>query len=670
MQPGRDPDLAAALCSVYSDYQLNLVERAGGGLPLQDASFELVIVPEPCDADWPSEPVKTEHLFSQGRRLVLLEGPADSGKTACSQWLAQQWAFGRSDLLRFDLVVRCELEELARVSDWREWRSIIAVASGNKVALEAVSSRPHEMTRVLWVFDSLDKAERLPSSEAFRGWLATLCQAEWGYDECVLITTRPERSSVIRLATREWPHGFTRVQLKGLSAYNIERYIDLYFGQSLALASPLKCSLQQPGFLREACRTPFLLELVCFVVWHWGGGGALTQLASAYSLHHAAVLILLKRGTDGKAGAGEQPPHVDMDGPWVRALECLACSEKDHYAASDIAAAVTAAGYPESLDDGQLMQHCGMLSVAAADADQEQAFKFVHESFREFFLSAAWFRWMIDGRSAQESASQVIASWSGKHLRCNSLLLLCERLAGTPASTALLGCLSESFAQLCGGPQCGMFQACELGLVEFVRHLMRHPQVDLRKFQSGPDVESGSCLMLALKRGHVNVARLLVAGVPHINLANGWLGDSGLETLAAALCSPLNRGEDVDFNAASALTSINLYHNLISLNGCRDLVSLLSISTLKSLDLEGSQLGPNIAVLAAALATNSSLTSLNLCGAGLQDGAAHLADALMRNTTLTSLNLRSNAITDAGIVSIAAALETNRTLTNLNLRGQ
>ncbi len=682
--PNGDYSDAAALRAVYKGYTLSLFKRTPDGRSggdtdcvLSEAFFEVEIVEveekERSDDGKPEvvfKPVELHDLFADGRRMVLLEGAGGSGKTTCCKWLAQQWEQGK--LAQFDVVIRAGLVELAGVYNWNEWKTVLAVALLKHVSKRSLAEfeEKRSQLRVLWIFDSLDEAERLAQGQ-FKDWLARLCDGLWGwlpqtrryeFDQCVLITSRPERSSVVRIVEKDQPQrGFTRVQLKGFLPDSRNRYVDFYFRRNAELAQRVKAALQHTEFLREVCRTPIMLEVVCFLAWR-SGTSALEGVASTYRLYRAALRGLLERGVQRlkeerpDLKETEELARMGLDGPWALALERLATCGRDRHSKSQILLLLG-----ESFHSSELTLHSGILSSCGWTSGEveEELFKFTHESFREFFLAAAWHREVM----TQGGTLHVMKQWL-KDKQRNVMLFLSERLAlEAGSSAAILETMVTLFDEhYCRLYQCtGLYPACELGLAEFVHLLLlRNPAVSANTehgFADGPFTPLGH----ALGPGHLDVARLLLTpALTTINLFGNSIGEGGARILAALLI------------ANTAITEINLMGNSIACEGARSLAAALRVSTaLTTLNIGSNDIGEEGArAIADALKTNSILTTLDLTMNKMGDlGAQHIAEALKTNRHLATLNLTCNSICSLGAMRIAEAIKTNSVLAMLDLSG-
>ena len=165
-----------------------------------------------------------------------------------------------------------------------------------------------------------------------------------------------------------------------------------------------------------------------------------------------------------------------------------------------------------------------------------------------------------------------------------------------------------------------------------------------------------------------------------------WLRTSPGCLLEIIICNCRMYDADAVFLADAlkgntTLTTLNLYHNRISVEGARAVVKALkdnaSVTTLKinknkiltMLERSSNTINTKrIFPLAEAFRGNTNLTTLNLCGNTIGDaGAIALAELLKINTTLTTLDLRLNEIGEKGVAVLAEALNINTTLTTLDL---
>ena len=88
---------------------------------------------------------------------------------------------------------------------------------------------------------------------------------------------------------------------------------------------------------------------------------------------------------------------------------------------------------------------------------------------------------------------------------------------------------------------------------------------------------------------------------------------------------------------------LNLIYSQISDEILRNILPLLSVLNIKTLNLGNSKIGPEGAkAIAEALTKNTSLTELNLEDTNLgPEGAKAIAEALTKNTSITELNLEN-----------------------------
>ena len=130
---------------------------------------------------------------------------------------------------------------------------------------------------------------------------------------------------------------------------------------------------------------------------------------------------------------------------------------------------------------------------------------------------------------------------------------------------------------------------------------------------------------------------------------------------------------------------------------CPVVVKLLSLTTLKSLDLFNTELGPDgskaisealkgnitithitiqstslgaegVKAISEALKVNKSVTDITLMNSNLgPDGGVAIAEALKVNKTVTTVNLRGNDLGPVGGKAVADALKVNRTVSNIDL---
>ena len=146
----------------------------------------------------------------------------------------------------------------------------------------------------------------------------------------------------------------------------------------------------------------------------------------------------------------------------------------------------------------------------------------------------------------------------------------------------------------------------------------------------------------------------------HINLAESYMGDSGVD----AVCQGLMQSkviESLDFRGA------NLYRS----NGLAQL--LAKTFTLRELKCEWNSLGvyeTGISEISEALKSNKSLMTLDLRNNKITpEGANSLSNALRANSVLQNLDLRWNYLGVRGGKYIMEALHDNYTIIDLKLAG-
>jgi hypothetical protein len=152
---------------------------------------------------------------------------------------------------------------------------------------------------------------------------------------------------------------------------------------------------------------------------------------------------------------------------------------------------------------------------------------------------------------------------------------------------------------------------------------------------------------------------LLVNNITHLDLSFNFLGDSGVQALAAGLSSN------------TSLRSLNLDAVDMQNAGIEAIVGVLDTHpALESLVLNHGEFDDQgAAALAAALGRNKRLSHLSIVECGFSVvGLTCLANALGRNTGLKSLEIGNGGEDDASFVhALADALVGNQTLTDLSV---
>lgn len=148
-------------------------------------------------------------------------------------------------------------------------------------------------------------------------------------------------------------------------------------------------------------------------------------------------------------------------------------------------------------------------------------------------------------------------------------------------------------------------------------------------------------------------------GLRHLDLTCNHIGPLGMQELCKMLLFD------------QRLESLLCATNDLGSEGAAYLANVLKGNyTLRELDLEGNQIGPDAAsMLVEQLAENNrTLECINLAWNELgEHGANELADALKKNESITNIRLDGNMIGSGGAISLAKALDYNLTLSSMTL---
>lgn len=260
-----------------------------------------------------------------------------------------------------------------------------------------------------------------------------------------------------------------------------------------------------------------------------------------------------------------------------------------------------------------------------------------------------------DPRSARLLLSHLPVH-SLRHLDLSWNLLDAEAI-GVLGRRSLVKMSQLSFLRLCGNPM----GAKGLRVLVEDGKLHRIPTIDLWDCDIGD--EGAEILARALSRNDVRIKRLRIG-------MNG-IANAGIKELALGLVY------------CPSLVSLDLYCNMIDIQGLEVLASSLRLAQVEELNLGGNRLGAAGAKILANVINSTRLRRLLLCHNGIGDsGVLHLVAALGQ-TNRTDLNastvgqsrgleelwLSHNYLTNESARSIASLLEHNNTLKRLTMSG-
>lgn len=184
---------------------------------------------------------------------------------------------------------------------------------------------------------------------------------------------------------------------------------------------------------------------------------------------------------------------------------------------------------------------------------------------------------------------------------------------------------------------------------------------------------SGSLTRLVLssneisKKGAVALATAFKNGgataLRSLSLTSAKIGDAGTVALAESLVQRCNM-----LQSRPPPLELQLEYNEIGVEGGKILAESLYANTLSRLSLFSNNMGEGVTPLADSLHTNTSLLSLDLRSTQIgPEQVMSLAGALRNNTSLTRLLLGENSIGTEGGIVLAETLRVNDTLRELSV---
>ena len=169
------------------------------------------------------------------------------------------------------------------------------------------------------------------------------------------------------------------------------------------------------------------------------------------------------------------------------------------------------------------------------------------------------------------------------------------------------------------------------------------------------------------------------SSLTELHLSDNDIGpdrDITLEDALKIYSSLIDGTSEEQANKISDQLLNSLKNGCLDLSDCQisdeilqDILPLLSILNITSLDLSSNDIGPAGATsLAKTLETNTSITELYFLDNNIENtGAKSIAEALKINTSIKKLDLYGNDLGPTGTLALAVALKTNTSIEELHL---
>ena len=203
---------------------------------------------------------------ASGGKLVLLEGPSDSGKSTVSLQLCRDWAVCVPGT-EFELVVLVPLHKLRR-KEKVELADLLRAANADLPHGVAEYIEKMDGKGVLFILDGYDEIKS--QTEGVPTVIEKLLRKSYLQHSSVIVTSR----GIAAESLYDNQHLVSRFVIQGLKEDQIPVYVKYYFGDSKENVTEVQSLLKRLDTdprLTAACSNTLILSIVCYLHSQHGG---------------------------------------------------------------------------------------------------------------------------------------------------------------------------------------------------------------------------------------------------------------------------------------------------------------------------------------------------------------------------------------------------------------